>query len=256
MDISDDIAYSTYDLEDSFKAGFVTPLDIIGASDEVKERLSRDIKKKIDEEYNELSSSQRAFGIDDFNTCALRIFDRVFELDSSTLARIEDGIQLEELTAILASRAFQTSSEIVENGYLRSELTSTLVESFLRGAEVIEDGATSHPQLRRARLTLEIFKEVEILKRFSYDALIMSPRLKVTEHRGKKIITEIFNTLDSDGGYLLMPIDWSSLYLNVRGKQQKRRVICDFIAGMTDRYCVEFYERITGSAPPSIHKPH
>ena len=27
MDIADDIAYSNYDLEDSFKAGFLTPLD-------------------------------------------------------------------------------------------------------------------------------------------------------------------------------------------------------------------------------------
>jgi dGTPase len=29
MDIADDIAYSTYDLEDALKAGFVTPLDIL-----------------------------------------------------------------------------------------------------------------------------------------------------------------------------------------------------------------------------------
>jgi dGTPase len=84
----------------------------------------------------------------------------------------------------------------------------------------------------------------------------MSPRLKVAEYRGKKIITEIFNTLASDGGHLLMPNDWSSLYSDIRGKRAKRRIICDFIAGMTDRYCVEFYDRITGSAPPSIHKPH
>lgn len=100
--------------------------------------------------------------------------------------QIEKGIQLEELNAILAGRAFQTSSEIVENGYLRSELTSTLVGSFLRGAEIIEGVAGGHPQLLRARLNLEVFKEVEILKRFSYDALIMSPRLKVAEYRGKK----------------------------------------------------------------------
>src|SRR5437016_1329006 len=29
MDLADDIAYSTYDLEDTFKAGFLTPLDLL-----------------------------------------------------------------------------------------------------------------------------------------------------------------------------------------------------------------------------------
>lgn len=35
MDLADDIAYSTYDLEDAFKAGFLTPLDILTTSDEI-----------------------------------------------------------------------------------------------------------------------------------------------------------------------------------------------------------------------------
>ena len=74
MDIADDIAYSTYDLEDSFKVGFICPLDIIAASDTTKDRLSRDIKSKIDEEYAELDASERTFGIDEFNTCVLRVF--------------------------------------------------------------------------------------------------------------------------------------------------------------------------------------
>ena len=32
MDLADDIAYSTYDLEDTFKAGFVTPIQLVAAA--------------------------------------------------------------------------------------------------------------------------------------------------------------------------------------------------------------------------------
>ncbi|MFZ0507302.1 MAG: hypothetical protein WAM29_04215, partial [Methylocella sp.] len=35
----------------------------------------------------------------------------------------------------------------------------------------------------------------------------------------------------------------------------KKRVVCDFIAGMTDRYAVEFYSRIFSDSPQSIFKP-
>ena len=34
MDLADDIAYSTYDLEDILKAGFESPLDILSAKDD------------------------------------------------------------------------------------------------------------------------------------------------------------------------------------------------------------------------------
>lgn len=43
MDIADDIAYSTYDLEDSFKAGFIKPIELISVSEEV----SRNVIKKV-----------------------------------------------------------------------------------------------------------------------------------------------------------------------------------------------------------------
>lgn len=35
MDIADDIAYSTYDLEDIFKAGFLTPLDLLALDEDI-----------------------------------------------------------------------------------------------------------------------------------------------------------------------------------------------------------------------------
>jgi dGTPase len=44
--------------------------------------------------------------------------------------------------------------------------------------------------------------------------------------------------------------------LNPDDTSWKLRTISDYIAGMTDAYCIEFYERILGRAAPSIQKQH
>ena len=85
----------------------------------------------------------------------------------------------------------------------------------------------------------------------------MSSRLKSAENRGQWIIEQIFGELIQDNGYLLMPEDWRDLIdANPDDTVWKRRTICDYIAGMTDSYCTEFYEKISGRAAPSIQKQH
>ena len=34
------------------------------------------------------------------------------------------------------------------------------------------------------------------------------------------------------------------MYLGLKEPHEKQRVVCDFIAGMTDRYAVQFYSRL------------
>ena len=102
----------------------------------------------------------------------------------------------------------------------------------------------------------ELFKTiVEVLKIFNYEATISSPKLRVAEFRGKEIVTTIFETLSTNGkGIQLMPYDFQELYNSVRN-DNKQRVICDYIAGMTDRYCIEFYGRLKSMSPETIFKP-
>ncbi len=146
MDIADDIAYSTYDLEDALKAGFISILEIISADDEFKKEICRKVKVRLDKFYRDKSESERTFSIDELNTSILDIFDKVFELDERTLARLEKGVGPDELSALVAGPAFSTSAEIAKNGYLRNDLTSSLVGSFVRGIEVIPN---DRPQLSR-----------------------------------------------------------------------------------------------------------
>ncbi len=83
---------------------------------------------------------------------------------------------------------------------------------------------------------------------------ITSPRLKIAEYRGKEIVTKIFTTLNEDKGDELLPIDVQEVYLAADEKYRKR-IICDFVASMTDKYAIEFYGRLTSENPETIFKP-
>ncbi len=47
MDIADDIAYSTYDLEDSFKAGFLEPIDLLCSSPELLTNVAKKVSSAV-----------------------------------------------------------------------------------------------------------------------------------------------------------------------------------------------------------------
>jgi dGTPase len=83
----------------------------------------------------------------------------------------------------------------------------------------------------------------------------MSPRLRVAEQRGRQIVAEIFGRLADENGHLLLPEDFRAWFLNLKTKPERMRIICDFIAGMTDRYAVEFHARLTSETPQSMFKP-
>jgi dGTPase len=51
MDIADDIAYSTYDLEDSFKDGWTSPVKILTLNGDFKRKIVRSVNEKLKETY-------------------------------------------------------------------------------------------------------------------------------------------------------------------------------------------------------------
>lgn len=126
------------------------------------------------------------------------------------------------------------------------------MQSFLSGIEVVRH--QSHPQLHRARLKFETFLFVEVLKNITYYAIIRSPGLQVVEYRGKDIVSEIFRALSAEDGTRLLPNDFRALCKGAPD-MVRMRAICDFIAGMTDRYAFEFYGRLYGTNHLTVHKP-
>jgi dGTPase len=257
MDVADDIAYSTYDLEDAFKAGFLDPLSMLSSSNDLIEGVAKKVDERIKKNY---SSEERGpdYTASDVEGVLTFLFGEIFEESAKHLENICDVVggkpsvsDMEFKSFLVARDAARSSTSFDKNGYVRTDFTSQLVGDFIRGVKVIVNPKL--PMFSKVKLDLKTFKQVEVLKNFTFLSQIMSPRLKLAEHRGKEIVERIFNALMKSNGKLL-PDDYRDLYKLAQGNY-KHRIICDFVAGMTDRYALEFYARLFGANPASIYVP-
>ena len=145
------------------------------------------------------------------------------------------------------------SRNVSSIGYLRTALTSQLVGEFIAGVQFEYDKTC--PPLSRVRFDDGILRQVETLKRLTFNAVILSPRLKVAEYRGFAIVKSIFNALVGHRGIHLLPQDVRRMLGTTSDELRRKRVVCDFIAGMTDSYAIEFYARMKSENARTIFKP-
>ena len=87
MDVADDIAYSTYDIEDAFAAVFLNPISILSVSDREKTQIALRIQKKIDIEFSELDLNERSFSVDPMNEGLQSIFATVLEIPQTVFTQ-------------------------------------------------------------------------------------------------------------------------------------------------------------------------
>lgn len=231
MDIADDIAYSTFDLEDSFKAGFVTPASILASSEDLLDRVAKKVSKTLNKN-TEIGDVFLAFST---------LFESIGEATRSEFP-------------LLDFRQMATASSALANdSYLRTAFSSQLVGKAIAGVSIVVD--KDFPMLSEVKLDEESALRVEILKHYTYEATVTSSRVKTAEYRGYEVVQRIFEALTAKNGRHLLPEDVRCKLDIADSKSGRRRVICDYIAGMTDRFAVEFYGRLHSDSAQSMFKP-
>lgn len=203
MDVADDIAYSVHDLEDSLKAGLLSPAD-----------LRRLPPARV---VHAVNTKLTAWG-----------------------QSVDEGTVHRELTQI-ADRLEQLEQHSLRAG--RKMLTRDLIHEFVSpvagqshgGHEYID---TDFPNRVR----------IEALKAFESYKVINNPRVTTLGHKGKEVLRRLFAVLDQGQESIgLFPEDHGEHYENALlngNATARKRVICDFLAGMTDSYALRFYSRL------------
>jgi len=248
MDIADDIAYSTFDLEDAFKVGFLEPLDLIPTpyNDKIIEKVTENINRNLNLNLD----------VNDIKEAILNIIREYFPpypIEAGSDVHFSDPQKI-DLFLSAVGIAKNISKDIASKGYYRDPFTSRLVGRFIRGVEIGKINKKI-PALSTLKIKHDVLLEIEVLKNFTYESQVLSPKVKIVEYRGEEIVGTIFDTFNDNKGFELLPPDIRSIYDDSIREEDKKRIISDFIAGMTDSYALEFYSRLKTVNPQTIFKP-
>ncbi|HWA23327.1 MAG TPA: deoxyguanosinetriphosphate triphosphohydrolase [Caulobacterales bacterium] len=88
----------------------------------------------------------------------------------------------------------------------------------------------------------EMHEHEAALRRFLYERMYSSPRINHMMARARGIVRELFSLYREDPNVL--PDDWRARVENTDNDRTAARVICDYIAGMTDAFAIDEHRRL------------
>ena len=200
--------------------------------------------KSIDASILEIADDI-AYGVHDLeDAIKLKLIDRsafkdeVSEIDLEPFCRWPGGIRYKKFLDMLFS----------QHSYNRKKAIGRLVDFCVSHTKLDNSNQPgfSHPIFScqvvlpdDARTILDKLKELVRKK------VIVSTNVQQLEFKGQKIITELFDAFATDPTRLLPPehaARWRKASRDER--QDEHRVICDYIAGMTDEYATKQYQQL------------
>ena len=123
----------------------------------------------------------------------------------------------------------------------RKRLIGDLVHHFVRHARLETEDAFAEPLLRyRAGLEPSSRRFLDALRDLVMTLVITSPQVQQLEFKGQQMVISVFEALASDPQRLL-PTDVHARYRDAGGSL---RVICDYVASMTDGFLLKAYDRL------------
>lgn len=214
MDLSDDIAYSVHDLEDAIVEGFL-PLDELHASSNREAVL-----------YTAAEWSNRAFDEDELEAALERLTAQSYWVrayDGSARAQAS----LKNLTSQLIGRFAKAATEAT-------------LESF---------GSDSLLIRYRAEVVVprDVRAEIALLKGTVSGFVMSLPTRQPVYALQRAVLTELLDRLWDTGATHLDPM-FAATFADAQNDVQRRRVIVDQVASLTDQSAIALHARLTGSS--------
>lgn len=107
----------------------------------------------------------------------------------------------------------------------------------------------------RYRLVIDpvVRAESKLFKKLAFEVVFLSPQLKQLEHKGSRMLRQLWEVLGQryvrgetiDGqDFQLLAADTVTEIEGAPDENARARLVCDFLAGMTDGYAVRTYKRL------------
>lgn len=183
-----------------------------------------------------------AYGIHDLeDAIALNLVTKQLWQDKIQIL-LDEKITLENLTTLNINNINELTNMLFEPGKKpRKHAISKLVRLMVTGIYITENTNFQNELLRlQATLPTNLKDILNGLKAFVYETVIQAPEVQLLEYKGQLIVLKLFETLKNNPSRLL-PKNIYDLYVQ---EDFSNRVICDYIAGMTDNYATKLYQKL------------
>ena len=129
---------------------------------------------------------------------------------------------------------------------------SKKIGSFIRSCSLIERSAPAAANSNRYRFSLfvdpAIRAEADFYKKLSQDLVFDHSQLHQLERKGKVILEGLFGAFSesylSENGFRLLPESFDRIIRLKQSPRARARILCDYIAGMTDGFAIRTYKRL------------
>ncbi|GIQ67215.1 dNTP triphosphohydrolase [Xylanibacillus composti] len=228
MDLCDDIAYSTHDIEDGIRAGKIQMTSVFFGD----ERLIRALIQEI--ECDE--------GNTDMEWDQIDIRGKVIQVLEHYLA------QWQHIYAQCDREASRA----------RREMKARWVSLFANQVGIIDDTEKGWKKItfvREGKRDLDLHRTMEILKKLAWVTMIKDFRVQRLQKRSEIIIRRLWDSFkDQETGRLIIPPDWIENYERHKDKWPWERLVADYIAGMTDSYAEKVYAELFAGRSGTIYE--
>ncbi|MCG9711011.1 anti-phage deoxyguanosine triphosphatase [Pseudoalteromonas shioyasakiensis] len=157
-------------------------------------------------------------------------------------------VQLQELdSAWLTTHLSSITARLFSHHeYERKDAIGELVNTFIINAKLIVQNADFESEILQYTVSLpdEFAEILNVLKHFVFKRLIREPKMQQVEFKGQNLLIELFSAFASDPMRLL-PETTQDMWLNAHQQEDNAmRIICDYLAGMSDEYAYKTYQRL------------
>jgi dGTPase len=178
----------------------------------------------------------------------------VHDLEDAIHLRLMSRNQLDttEFRHLLAETPFSHADKLLDELFdtsihVRKQAVGEMVNYFITAAilDVVHDGFEEKVLRYNLKLRPVAEKVLAYLKQCVYQHVIDSQESRTFEHGGQTVVLRLFEAFSANPTHLLDKDD-RLRYLNQPDETRAHRVICDYIANMTDEYAYRMHERLFG----------
>ncbi|MEX1029474.1 MAG: dNTP triphosphohydrolase [Paenibacillaceae bacterium] len=228
MDLCDDIAYSTHDIEDGIRAGKIQMNRTFFEDDWLVEHVMQEI-------VNDHSNGDVGWD----------------QVDMKAMVEMVLENYLTQWETIYAECDHESSRT-------RREMKARWVSKFASKVGIIDDPIKAWKRVTfvsDGQEDLELLRTMEIVKKLAWVTLIKDFRVQRLQTSSEIIIKRLWESFkDYETGRLILPPDWIETYEHHKSRWPWERLVADYISGMTDSYAGKVCAELYGSRSGTIYE--